>query len=71
MAKDKAEESQPEDVIENQEEWDDESPALESVEEEPVVEEEPAPEKEAPKGVTFIRQPNGKLVPYEAGMDNR
>lgn len=68
MAKDNGEESLPEDESElewSEPEGEPESPALvdhavETTEDEP---DEPM--------VTYVRQPNGRLIPYRAGMDNR
>ncbi len=73
MAKDNGEEP-PEDVVEHLEEWTDDLP--EDIPEEPespelVDHSMETIEKGAPEGVTFVRQPNGKLIPYKVGMDPR
>ena len=70
MAKDNEEELLPEEEDVDEDFREAMVEELKAEEEVPVPPDDP-PETEAPKGVTYIRQPNGKLVPYEAGMDNR
>ena len=66
MAKDNGEESPPEEDEElewSEPEGEPESPAL--------VDHTVETTEGEPEMVTYIRQPNGQLVPYKTGMDNR
>lgn len=66
MDKDRDEESPPEDAEElewSEPEGEPESPAL--------VDHTVETRKDEPEMVTYVRQPNGQLIPYKSGMDNR
>jgi len=82
MEKDRDEESLPEDEVDEVEdelvEWSDEPPedvpedVPEELPESPALVDHTVETREGePEMVTYVRQPNGQLVPYKTGMDNR